>query len=51
MSSWYRDIHRHKVMELKKEFMQFDDRPGGPFGELEDDQAMRMLEARGETKR
>jgi hypothetical protein len=35
---WRRDVDRPRVMELKKEFVRFDDRPGGPFGELEDDQ-------------
>ena len=43
------DINRPKVMILKKEFEVFDDRPGGPHGELEEDQAMRLLESRGEA--
>ena len=43
------DINRPKVMILKKEFESFDDRPGGPFGELAEDQAMRLLESRGEA--
>ena len=41
------DVTRPKVMILRKEFESFDTKNQG---ELEEDQAMRMLEARGEAK-
>ena len=41
------DVSREKVIELKTEFATFDDKS---IGELETDQALRLLEARNETK-
>jgi len=42
------DVGREKLLELKDVFVKFD---GRKVGELQEDEALRLLEYRGETKR